>query len=108
MREATLRELPFQSAKFTGLEHNPRVTVVSDVVFGGPDIEPEADRRFVVDIRSLEHMLEAARQSPQGLAVIHHAGVRVRRVRDGAAVVDVLYIVGDNPAPVPFSLQGGR
>lgn len=108
MREERLQELPFQSAQFTGLEHNPRVTVVSDVVFGGKVTEPTADRRFVVDIRSLEQMLEAARQSPQGLAVIHHAGVRVRRVRDGAAVVDVLCIVGDNPAPVPFSLSGGR
>lgn len=108
MREATLQELPFQSANFSGLEHNPRVTVVSDVVFGGKATEPTADRRFVVDIRSLEHMLEAARQSPQGLAVIHHAGVRVRRIRDGAAVVDMLYIMGDNPVPVPFSLQGGR
>lgn len=108
MREAPLQELPFQSAQFTGLEHNPRVTVVSDVVFGGPTVEPTADRRFVVDIRSLEQMLEAARQSPQGLAVIHHAGVRVRRIRDGSALVDALYIVGDNPTPVPFSLQGGR
>ena len=97
--------LPFDSSPWPGLEHNPRITVLRDVVYGGPDAEPAADRRLVLDATQLQHLLDIARQSPTGRVVIHHAGLRVRRVLVNATqVVEVLKVVGTDPQPEPFSL----
>lgn len=108
MRTAPLGEIPFDSAPYAGLEHNPRVTVRYDVLFGGPNVEPTADRRLFFEVAELEKLLALARQSPTQRVVLHHAGVRVRRIQDGASMVDVLSIVGDNLQPEPFALAGTR
>ncbi len=108
MHTAPLGDIPFNSAPYRGLEHNPRVTVRRDVIFGGPSAEPTADRRLYFEVAELEKLLALARQSPTQRVVLHHAGVRVRRIQDGSATVDVLSIVGDNLQPEPFALAGTR
>lgn len=109
MREASLHSLPFQVRVHDGLDHNPNITVLGDVVFGGPSVEPTADRRMYFDVKTLEELLEVARASVTGRAVVHHAGIRLRRVQDGAHALDALYIVGDRPAAERFDLfKGGK
>lgn len=101
--------LPFQSAVYDGLEHNPRIHVVHDLVFGGPACEPMIDRRCYFTTEALQELLRLARQSPQGQVVLHRAGVRIRRVKiDATNTVDVLTIVAGEVQPEPFSLAGGR
>ena len=102
-----LSALPFDSAPYRGLEHNPRVTVLRDVVYGGPQVEPTVDRRLYLELAELRQLLALAERSPTQRVVIHHAGVRVRRVQDGTHAVDVLSIVGDHVQSEPFSLAGG-
>ena len=108
MNQARLKDLPFDSAPYRGLEHNPSVTVRSDVVYGGPSNEPTGDTRLFLEERELVRLLEIARQSPTLRVVIHHAGLRIRRIQDGSAVVNVVSIVGDKPEPEPFTLAGVR
>lgn len=108
MHSVPFEEIPFESATYAGLEHNPRITVLSDVVFGGPEIEPRADRRLYITIDTLESLLALARRSPVQRVVLHHAGLRVRRVLDGGHALEVLTIVGSKPEPEPFSLAGAR
>lgn len=103
-----LDQLPFDSAPYGGLEHNPRVTVLRDVVYGGPSVEPTADRRLYLEVAELRQLLALAERSPTQRVVIHHAGLRVRRVQDGTHAVDVLSIVGAPLQPEPFSLAGVR
>lgn len=104
---AALADLPFDSSPWRGLEHNPRVTIRSDTVYGGPEAEPTADRRWVMDVDELQRLLDVARRSPTGRVVVHHAGLRVRRVLDGSHTVEMLAMVGSEPVPEPFSLFGG-
>lgn len=108
MKCVALEEIPFQTAPYLGLEHNGLITVRSDVVFGGPSVEPTADRRLYLEVHELEHLLSLARQSPTRRVQIDHAGMRVRRVLDGSHTVEVLSIVGSAPKPEPFSLAGVR
>lgn len=108
MSSDNLRAIPFDSGPYRGLEHNPRVTVLRDVVFGGPEREPSADRRLFLEVQELRHLLALAERSPTQRVVLHHAGIRVRRIQDGTHAVDVLSIIGDAPEPEPFSLAGTR
>lgn len=108
MRTADLKQIPFDSAPYRGLEFSPFLTVRQDVLFGGPTVEPTRDRRFYLEAKALEALLDLARQSPTGRVVIHHGGLRVRQVQDGGSVVEVLSIVGDNPTPEPFPFAGVR
>lgn len=108
MHAAPFSGIPFKLADYAGLEHNPHITVLSDVVYGGPESEPLADRRLYIEVNALEALLEAARKSPTQRVVLHHAGLRVRRVLDGGHALEVLTIVGSRPEPEPFSLAGAR
>ena len=106
MSSDRLSHVPFESAPYQGLEHNGLITVRSDVVYGGPVVEPAADRRLYMEAAELEHLLALARQSPTSRVQIDHAGLRVRRVLDGGHTLEVLSIVGTTPKPEPFSLAG--
>lgn len=105
---APLDRVPFESAPYHGPEHNGSATVLSDVIFGGPKLEPDRDRRLIIDLRTLRQLTEIAEQSPCQEVVIHHAGFRMRRIQDGAHVVEAIYIIGSQPKPVPFVLGSKR
>jgi len=56
----------------------PEVLAVREI--GGP--RDPADRRMVLDTKTLEHLLDVARASLSGRVVVHHAGLRVQTLRD--------------------------
>lgn len=107
-RPLPLDAIPFDSAPYQGLEANGRITVLRDMLYGGPVAEPMQDRRLYFDKAELRRLLELAEQSPTGRVQIDHAGIRVRRVLDGTQAVDVLSVVGTQPKPEPWVLGVGR
>lgn len=99
--------IPFDAAPYTGLEANGQITVLRDVVYGGPSVEPMADRRMYFDLAGLRELVALAERSPTGRVQIDHAGLRVRRVLDGGHVVEVLSVMGTQPKPEPWALGVG-
>lgn len=101
-----LDALPFDAAPYGGLEANGRISVTRDIVYGGPEVEPTADRRMYFEREELRRLLALAERSPTGRVQLNHAGLRVRRVLDGSQAVEVLVVVGSQPIPEPFVLGG--
>ena len=99
--------IPFDAAPYMGLEANGQITVLRDVVYGGPSVEPMADRRMYFDLAGLRELVALAERSPTGRVQIDHAGLRVRRVLDGGHVVEVLSVTGTQPKPEPWALGVG-
>lgn len=54
--------------------------VLRDFEVGGP--EDPADRRLILDSKTLRHLLDLAETSPSGRVVLHHIGLRVQVLED--------------------------
>lgn len=79
--------------------------VLSTMDIGGP-MDP-ADRRLVLDVQTLEHLLSLARSSITGRVVLHHLGLRVQVLRDSSGHIwEHLTLLGSEPKPESALLFG--
>lgn len=96
----TLREVP-------SLQRGPGYPeTLRTFEVGGPS-DP-ADRRLVVDRRTLEQMLDVARSSLTGRVVLHRVGMRVEVLDDGSHTWEHVVILGGElrPEHVPLVRPG--
>ena len=70
-------------------------------VIGGP--KTGGDRRFLLSVKTLEHLLAVAKSSPVRRAQVNYAGVRVDLYRrsDGHQY-EVWQVIGSKPIPEPL------
>ncbi len=78
-----------------------RDELIRTSVIGGP--ETGGDRRFLLSVETLKHLLEVARSSPVRRAQVNYAGVRVDLYRrsDGHQY-EVWQVIGSKPIPEPM------
>ena len=68
-------------------------------IFGGP--ETNRDVRLYLDVKTLSHLLEVARQAASQTAVINRAGLCIQVYKaDNGHCYEVWRIIGDKPEPV--------
>lgn len=79
--------------------------VVLDREIGGP--EDPADRRLILDARTLEALLDIARRSTTQRVVLHHIGLRVQTLedRENGHRWDHCTLIGSEPKPEPAPLN---
>ena len=81
------------------LQEDSQDFILQQVVLGGPKIQ--RDVRFIVDIPTLEYLLQVAKQSKTKRCVINRAGIRmkVRQSRQTGHVYETLHLFGYQPVP---------
>ena len=81
--------------------------VISDREIGGPN--DATDRRLILDIPTLQHLIDVARTSISQRVTLHHFGVRVQLLRDADSghVWEHLTLIGTEPKPERSDLFKG-
>jgi len=103
--EAPIMERVFVNTKPT--QEEGQDTIMKEYIVGGPYVD--SDVRMILDVATLEYLLDNARRSPTRRVVINRAGIRikVRRATTGH-VYETLHIDGHRPypeqAPSKFSI----
>tara|TARA_B100000282_G_C31713115_1_gene482140 strand:- start:533 stop:919 length:387 start_codon:yes stop_codon:yes gene_type:complete len=73
--------------------------ILKEYMIGGPNVD--CDVRLIMDVKTLEYLLDTARRSQTHRVVINRAGIRikVRRSVKSGHVYETLHIDGSKPYP---------
>jgi len=82
--------------------------VIRDFEVGGP--EDPADRRLILDSKTLRHLLDIAEGTPTGRVVLHQIGLRVQvlQERDGGHRWENVTLIGTEAKPETSGLFTGQ
>lgn len=79
--------------------------ILQEIEYGGT--EDPADRRLVLDIPTLELLMDRARASMSGRVVINHIGFRVQLLESDGHRWEHITLLGSEPKPEVSSLRFG-